>query len=292
LKNILPSPLVTIGIPLYNHKRYIEQCLQSLVNQTYKNIEIIIIDDGSPDDSYDIAKQFMSKQNKNKNFIIKTRKNQGMCNTLNEIAKQAQGKYISFIGSDDYWATNKIEEQVEFLENSPHLMLVHSNSIKVDDSNKEIGRLDYSSKKNNGYIFESIIYGKGGINTPSHLYKTEIFKQIGYYDPNFRFEDTDFWLRLTAKFEIGFINKFHTYYRCHGDNMSNSDNMLKFYYEELIKIYIKNIEDPTLRQFAVSKMLRKSYSRALRTVKLKLFFIYLIRYVKCKYFNKCEKENN
>ena len=281
---------MTIGIPLYNHEKYIEQCLESIVNQTYKNIEIIIIDDGSLDNSYKVAKQFMSEQNKNTNFIIKTRENQGMCNTLNEIAKQAKGKYISFIGSDDYWTINKIEEQVAFLENNPHVILVHSNSIKVNESNKEIGTLDYSKKKNSGYIFDSIIYGEGGINTPSHLYKTEVYKKIGYYDPSFKFEDTDFWLRLTEIFKIGFINKFHTYYRWHGNNMSSSDNMLKFYYEELIEIYIKNVKDTTLRKFAVSKMLRKSYSRALRTMKLKLFLTYLIRYLKCKYLNKCEKD--
>ena len=232
---------MTIGVALYNHENYIEKCLESLINQTYINIEIIVIDDGSKDNSYTVAKQFLEKYSLNKNFYIQTRENRGMCNTLNEIAKKAKGKYISFIGSDDYWKLNKIYEQVDFLEENQDISLVHSNSIKIDNNNNNIGTIDLSQKENYGNLFKAIIYGTGGINTPSHLYRTSIYKEIGYYDPAYKFEDTDFWLRLTEHHKVGYINTYHTYYRWHGKNLSNSDNMLKFYYEELIKIYSKNI---------------------------------------------------
>ena len=119
-----------------------------------------------------------------------------MCNTLNEIAQQASGQYISFIGSDDYWMTNKTSEQVEFLEQHLDCVLVHSNSIKVDADNNELKPIDYSNKINSGNVYEALIKRTGGINTPSHLYRTSIYDEIGYYDPQFRFEDTDFWLRL------------------------------------------------------------------------------------------------
>lgn len=275
--------LVSIGIALYNHEKYIVKCLESIVNQSYKNIELIVIDDGSSDNSYYIAKNYLDNQSFNINFKIITRSNKGMCNTLNEIAKQAKGKYISFIGSDDYWMLNKIEEQVEFLENYPEFVLVHSNSIKVDENDNEIGVLDYSSKINSGKLFDSIVLGKGGINTPSHLYKTEIYKKIGYYDSSLKFEDTDFWLRLTKLYSVGFINKFHTYYRWHSNNLSNSDNMLKFYNEELVKIYTKNVDDISLKNFVILKMYRKSFLRALRTFKIKYFFKYLFKYITFKY---------
>lgn len=281
------NALVTVGIALYNHQNYIEKCINSILTQTYKNIEIIIINDGSSDNSFDVVKNIVEKQKYNKNIILKSRENKGMCNTLNEIAHQANGKYISFIGSDDYWKSNKIEDQVKFLEKNSDLALVHSNSIKVNEFDDEIGKLDFSKKKNSGMIYKSIIYGEGGINTPSHLYRTRIFKEIGYYDPTFKFEDTDFWLRLTSRYKIGFINEYHTYYRWHGDNLSTSQNMLKFYYEELLKIYKKNIIEPELRKYAICKILRKSYTRSLRSLKLKYFFHYLIRYLKCKYLNKC-----
>lgn len=278
--------LVTVGVALYNHEKYIVKCLESIVKQSYRNIELIIIDDGSPDNSFTIAKDYLESQVFNKNYKIITRPNKGMCNTLNEIAKLSNGKYISFIGSDDFWFLNKIEEQVEYLENNPDIILVHSNSIKVDSSNNETGFLDYSSKINNGNIYESIIYGKGGINTPSHLYRTSIYEEIGYYDNTLKFEDTDFWLRLTKKFNIGYINKNHSYYRWHGENLSNSKNILKFYNEELIKIFKKNIDDKKLQKKIILIMYRKSFLRAFRTFQIRYFFNYLSKYIKLKYLNK------
>lgn len=276
-------PMVTVGVPLYNHEKYIVKCLQSIVKQSYKNIELIVIDDDSPDNSYEVAKNYLENQNYN-NYSIKTRPNKGLCNTLNEIAKQAKGKYISIIASDDFWMLNKIEEQVAFLENYPDIALVHSNSIKVDDQDNEIGYVDYSSKENSGNLYESIIHGKGGINTPSHLYRTDVYEKIGYYDPSFRFEDTDFWLRLTKVFKVGYINTNHTYYRWHGENLSDSNTSFNFFNDEIVKIFKKNIDDEELKKTAVLKMYRKSCFKAFRTFQIGNFSRYIYKYLKTKYF--------
>lgn len=275
--------IVTIGVALYNHEKYIVKCLESIVKQTYKNIELIVIDDGSPDNSFQVAKDYLESQDFNKNYKIYTRPNKGMCNTLNEIAQQANGKYISFVGSDDYWFLNKIEEQVMFLENNTQYALVHSNSQIIDGEGKNRDILDYSRKKNTGFLFDSILEGKGGINTPSHLYKTEVYEKIGYYDSTLKFEDTDFWLRLTKDHEVGYINKIHTYYRWHENNFSGTKNLYKFYYEELVKIYIKNIDDLSKRNKAISKIYRKAFQRAFRSGKLNYFFKYLAKYIKVKF---------
>ncbi len=85
-------------------------------------------------------RRFLEMQ-QNITFTLKTRKNIGMCNTLNEIAQNTKSKYISFIGSDDYWKENKIADQVAFLEEHENLILVHSNSIKVDSQGNEIKKM-------------------------------------------------------------------------------------------------------------------------------------------------------
>lgn len=277
------TKLVTVGVALYNHEKYIIECLESIVKQSYTNIELIVINDGSSDNSFEVAKNYLDNQNYNKNYKIITRSNKGMCNTLNEIAEQAKGKYISFIGSDDYWMLNKIEDQVNYLENNPDIILVHSNSIKVDENCKEIGLLDYSSKKNSGDMFESLILGSGGINTPSHLYKTEIYSKIGFYDSSFKFEDIDFWLRLTKEYRIGYIDKIHTFYRWHGENLSDDKNKLKFYNDEIVKIFNKNIENESLKKKAILRIYRKSYLLALRTLEFRYLIKYLYKYLKNKY---------
>jgi len=275
--------LVTVGVALYNHEKYIVKCLESIVKQTYTNIELIVIDDGSSDRSYEVAKAYLYTQEYNKNFTIITRENRGMCKTLNEIAHLAKGKYISFIGSDDYWYLNKIEQQVDFLDKHPDIILVHSNSTHVDENDKIVKKTDFSKLTNSGNVYKALIYGTGGINTPSHLYRTSIYKEIGYYDESFRFEDTDFWLRLAKNHLVGFIDKELAYCRRHGKNLSDNKNRLKFYNEELIKIYKKNIDDLELLKYVVCKILRKSYKRALRTLRFGYFFRFLSRYLKCKY---------
>lgn len=276
------NTLVTVGVALYNHNKYIVKCLESIVKQTYKNIELIVIDDGSPDNSYQVAKEYLESQNFNKNFKIISRPNKGMCNTLNEIISMASGDYFSFVGSDDCWYLEKIQLQVEFLDKNLDVDLVHSNSTYIDENDNITGNEDFSNRVNSGNLYEAMIYGKGGINTPSYLLRKKVFDEIGMFDPNFKFEDTDFFLRLTKRYNVGYINKELSFHRRHGKNLSDSSNMLKFYYDELIKIYKKDIEEEDLFDYAVSRVLRKSYKRALRTFKLNYFFYNLYRYINFK----------
>ncbi len=279
--------LVTVGVALYNHEKYIAECLASIVSQSYRPVELIVIDDGSPDGSYEAAKAYLESQTRLENYTLKTRPNRGMCRTLNEIAEMAQGEYIAFIGSDDYWAPEKLEAQVAFLEAHPEHALVHSNSYRVDGEGNRIEAVDFGAKINSGMIFEAIVRGTGGINTASHLYRTSVYDTIGYYDPDFRFEDTDFWLRLTRNFSVGFIDACHSYYRWHGENLSDGKNKLRFYNEELIRIFRKNIDDPKLRRYAVAKMYRKSLLLALRTGAFGAFVRNLGRYLGCRYLGRC-----
>lgn len=280
-----PPPLVTIGVALYNHERYIETCLQSLLGQTYPNLQIIVIDDGSPDRSYAVARRYLEQQGNPPHCTLFTRANRGMCNTLNEIARLAKGTYISFIGSDDYWMPGKIADQVAYLEAHPEITLVHSNSIKVNADGEPIKNMDYTNKINSGNVFKALVQRTGGINTPSHLFRTRVFNEIGYYDPSFRFEDTDFWLRLTKNHQVGFINAYHTYYRWHGGNLSSRRNALLFYHDELIRIYRKNIEDPNLRKQAIRRIHRKSFSKSLNAGRLGDAFSFLLKFIN----PECEK---
>ena len=106
MQTLPTKPLVSIGIALYNHEYYIKECIDSILNQTYDNIEIIVIDDGSKDASYQSALHAFETNPIKRPYILKTRPNKGMCNTLNEIITLAKGEYISFVGSDDFCQVN------------------------------------------------------------------------------------------------------------------------------------------------------------------------------------------
>jgi alpha-1,3-rhamnosyltransferase len=282
----MSNTLVTVGIALYNHEKYIKECLESIINQTYDNLEIIVIDDGSKDSSYNIAKEVLESQTRRK-YILKTRPNIGMCNTLNEIIELASGEYISFIGSDDFWHKDKIKKQAKYLDEHPDIALVHCNSYLVDGDSKVYGEFDCSSSKTEGDLFHGLIMGSAVINTPGNFYRTSVYEKIGKYDPQFRWEDDDFWQRLTKIYKVGFINEFLTYYRRHGENLSKDDNVLEFINDEVIRIYHKNIDDPDLLKKAVAKMYRKSLLRALRKAKMSYILKYLPKYIGCRYLGKC-----
>lgn len=271
-------PLVTVGVAVYNHEHYIEQCVESILDQDYDNIEVIIIDDGSSDRSVDVIQACLGRHQSPAHVQLSTRPNKGMCNTLNEIAHSSQGKYISYIGSDDYWLSSKITDQVAYLEAHSECALVHSNSSRVDSAGEYLKDMDYSERDNSGYLYEALIKRTGGINTPSHLYRTSVFDDIGYYDPQFRFEDTDLWLRLTKDHEVGYINKTHTCYRWHGNNLSSQDNKLKFYFDELIAIYEKNIDEPELRQYAIRRVCRKAIAKSLKAIDIHSAKKYVAKY--------------
>ncbi len=275
------KPLVTVGIPLYNHENYIRQCVESVLDQSYKNIQVIVIDDGSSDSSFAVLQE-LATERCDERLEISSRENRGMCNTLNEIAVAARGKYISMLGSDDYWMPNKIADQVEYLECRPEYVLVHSGSIKVDSEGREIKKLDYSKKENTGWLFEAMIYRRGGINTPSHLYRTSVYEKIGYYDPQFTFEDADFWLRLTKDFDVGYIDKDHTFYRWHGQNLSSRKYQLRHYNLQLERIYKKNITEPEHLSYILGRLYRKSVVRSIAALDLQSLKYYMRAYVRLR----------
>jgi glycosyltransferase involved in cell wall biosynthesis len=280
------TPLTTVGIALYNHEHYIKECIDSILAQTYDNIQIIVIDDGSKDQSYAVAKTVLESQTVRPYQII-TRPNRGMCNTLNEIISLAKGEYISFIGSDDFWHPERIAKQVAYMGSHPEIALVHTDSYIVDGESKITSYFSCKGRKNEGNLYEALIMGDGLINTPAHLYRTSVYDKIGVYDSKFRWEDTDFWLRLSKNFEVGYIPEALNYYRRHGENLSSEDNALKFVNEEIIRIYKKNIDDPALLKKGLGKIYRKSYLKAFRKLKFGYFIKYFSRYLRCR-FGVCQ----
>ena len=279
------QPLVTVGVALYNYEDYIVQCLESIVKQDYSNIELIVIDDGSTDNSYQVAKDYLDNQTHLTNVQIISRPNRGMCSTHNDVIDISKGEFTSFCGADDYWKLDKISDHANFLMNNPDISLVHSNSVVVDGNGKEGKESDFAKKINSGIIHEDFIYRRGGIHSASTMLRSKVYDEIGNYDTDFRWEDTDFFLRLTKKHKIGFVNKVHTYYRKHGSNMSDNKNRLTFLSQELLRIYEKNIDNPKHKKYLVLRVYKKATEAALKTMDLKNFFLYLGKYWRLKLFN-------
>lgn len=186
------NKLVSIIVPVFNVEKYIEKCLKSLIDQTYKNIEVIIIDDGSTDSSGIICDKY-SKNDKRIKVIHK--KNEGVSTARNEGMKQAKGDYIFFIDSDDYLDFDVIDKMVEELENADIIKISH----KLIKDNKEIRRiLNVGIFSKEEYI-EKVLTGNIGGHSWGYLLSRDIVNEV-YFDKNTScMEDTLFIVNCILK---------------------------------------------------------------------------------------------
>lgn len=204
------NPLVSVIVPSYNHEKYITQCIESIINQTYTNFELIVIDDGSKDRSPEILKRLQEKYN----FTLITQENIGLSATLNKALKEyVKGKYVSICASDDYWVLNKLELQVNYMEQHPNVPMCYGKSHYVIENSDPINEYDCSNDNLfGGDLFEDIFLFK--LHPPvNYLHKTTIFNEIGYYDKDIYAEDYYMNLKIAKKYKIGYIEEYLSYYR-------------------------------------------------------------------------------
>jgi len=211
------KPLVSIVVPSYNHAKYIKETILSLVHQTYQNIELIIIDDGSKDNSVEILKGLQ----KEFDFQLILRENRGLIATLNEGLALANGKYFCVVASDDIFMLNKIEIQVAFMEQNPEYALCFGKMKIIDENSKYVK--DFKVKKiKSGFMFYNIFAKKFIITAPTVMLQKNILQDIGGYSQEFYIEDFPLWLKLSLKYPFGYINEYLVSYRIHGKNMSSN----------------------------------------------------------------------
>lgn len=239
------KPLVTVVTPCYNHENYIIESLESVKNQTYTNIQHIIIDDCSTDNSVKVIENWI-KENDYDCTFIKHEVNQGICKTLNESIKLAKGKYWAGCTSDDAYLPYKIEKQIEKIEKSNEdVACVYTDSLKIDSSSNIIeGTFLKDIFKDieipTGNIFSRLIY-KNFIPGMTVLIKMSVFEDLGMYDENLIYEDFDFYLRVAEKYKWEYIDIPTTKYRLHETNyhktftIDSLEDKFTIYYKYLNK---------------------------------------------------------
>lgn len=196
----MENPLVSVIIPTNNRKEYIVKAINSVLSQTFKALEIIIIDDGSTDGSDKVISEFI--RNSPDIIAIKNEINLGIVVSLNKGIRAARGKYIARLDDDDVWCDNKkIEKQVDFLEKNPEYCLVGGGVIKIDKNGKEIVR--YLLPEEDEDIRKKILINNVFAHT-AVIFRKDIFQKVGGYDEQFIFiEDWDLWLKM------GKVSKFY-----------------------------------------------------------------------------------
>lgn len=212
------QPLVSVIVPCYNHERFIQQTVESVLKQTYKSVELIVIDDGSRDQSASILAELSEKHG----FKFLRQENMGIHKTLNRLLELSQGKYISILGSDDLLVPDKIDVQVKYMEEHPEISATFGNMLQISAEGDPLPWYYQRFTKHREYCFEDILSMSAQyLYAPTAMYRKAVFDELGGYDERFLIEDMYMHLKMTNnKMRIVVLPDLMAYYRVHGGNMS------------------------------------------------------------------------
>jgi len=224
------TPLVSIFVSCYNHEQYIEDCILSIIQQDYDNIELIVIDDGSSDNSVNIIQRLQQEHL----FYFEAQTNIGLTKTLNKMLTIAKGKYIAPIGSDDILLPHKTAIQVNYLEKRPDIAVVGGNILCIDEQGKF-----KTKQRHKGYRevdFKTIFRQPKLIPAaPSVMIRASVLKEINGYNTECQLEDLYLWLKITqAGYPIAVLAEVVAHYREHP---SNTYKDYRFMTESLLQTY-------------------------------------------------------
>ncbi|MBS3903240.1 MAG: glycosyltransferase [Anaplasmataceae bacterium] len=231
------KPLVSVIMPAYNHEKFVGEAIESVLNQTLSDLELIVIDDGSTDDTVNVIKKF-----KDSRIKFYSQENRGSAATLNRGIKMAQGGYIAIINSDDVFAPERLETLLAYAENSGYRFVV--TLLKVIDERSNI----LSEASQNSYVrwfipwYESLVdyynqcgqpatallNGNFAITSSNFFFSASIINDIGLFTPYRYVLDYDFIFRASRNDPRSFslCNQELLFYRIHGNNTITQNELL------------------------------------------------------------------
>ncbi|WP_372390706.1 glycosyltransferase family 2 protein [Xanthomonas sp. NCPPB 3582] len=222
-------PLVSVLVPAFNHARFVGRCLDSVLEDPYPEKEIVIIDDGSVDETGEVVAQWIAAHGSTVPVQFVRRDNRGVAATLNELALRARGSFLRVVASDDYLIPGGLEVQVSFLLENAVKSAVIGDACVVDQD----GKLLYSSAmsglhgaRKSAYLSElgirRMIITRWAISGAVIMLRASAFDARTAWDERLRIEDWDFFLRLVARDGLGFVDSTVCAYRLHGGNASKT----------------------------------------------------------------------
>lgn len=224
----MSNPLVTVLTPCYNGEKYLDKYFESILNQDYDNIQLILVNDGSTDKTVDIVESYREKLEKElTDFVFITQENQGQASACKNALPLVKGKYLIWPDVDDILTDNAISYKVDFLQSNPQYGYCRANAQCIDENGNK-GTIFVRHNMDKHYLFEDFITqndinGWAGV----HMMDFDLFKEV---NPNLDFyvgrggQNWQFLLPIAYKNKCGFINEIQYYYLIHTDSHSHSNN--------------------------------------------------------------------
>lgn len=232
----MKSPVVSVVIPVFNSQSFIRETILSVAHQTLDDIELIIINDGSTDETCRVVIDTLEELQDNRISFI-SRENRGVSRTLNEGLRISHGEYFSYVGADDIWDERKLEIQVAELERTG-LDAAFSDSWVINENGELMSRYGSQYPYRGGNIYLDIVWGKFQPPSTTVLFRRSFLEALGGFNEGHIAEDRDLWIRIARDHEIAYIDEPLGYYRIH---QTNSSSNLEHTYQ-----YSRQVLDSTL----------------------------------------------
>lgn len=214
-------PKVSVVLATYNRRHLLPDTVLSVLNQTFKDFEFIIIDDGSTDDTKSLIEGYQDPRIR---FIYT--QNQGRSKARNYALSLVKGEYIAFIDSDDLFLPTKLQKQVEFLDSNPDFGMIYTACDVIDDVGKKIPVV-YEANVSGDIYYDVAFYLPVTVCLPTVIVRKSVLDKAGHFDETMvRFEDTDIWRRVSKITKIKAFPEILTTIRTHSDNQMEDPDIL------------------------------------------------------------------
>jgi len=240
--------LISVLVPAYNHEKYVEKTLSSILEDNYPNKELVIINDGSTDSTAQIIEDWVNLHKKEIQIKFQSRRNGGVTKTLNDLIDLSNGEYILFIHSDDYLLPGGIMKRYNYLQNHQKYLAVFADCIVIDKENNKMHNSGLSdlyfakkSKYTNPQGLKKEIITNWSVPGGTIMVKKEAYKQFRYNE-EFIIEDLDFYLYFASRNLIGFLDEKVSAYRVHGENTCMKDENWNRVQKDIINSYKRNLK--------------------------------------------------
>lgn len=219
----MSSPLVSVLMPVYNAQRYVAQAIESILQQTFTEFELIILDDGSTDRSLQILQRYAARDPR---IRLISRENCGIAATRNQLIAEASAELIAVMDADDVALPQRLARQVNFLQQHPQIICLGSSYELIDARGRQITTLAVPLQ--HAEIERQALAGHASVFQPCAMMRRTAVMQIGGYDTSLKLaSDLDLWLRLSEIGELANLAESLVQYRLHAESVSETDCMFQ-----------------------------------------------------------------
>jgi len=213
----MSSPVVSILMPVFNGAAFVGQAIESAIAQTYPDFELIIVNDGSTDNSAEVIRPYLADPR----IRYLEQPNGGVAAARNSAFRVAKGLYIGFLDQDDVWLPEKLALQIAYLKMSPQCAMVHARQGYIDDKGRRVESEFINVEPVEGQCFRAL-FDKNRIAVLTVLARRSVIEEVGGFNAHSSGgDDYELWLRIAWNYSIGFLDQVVAHYRVHSNNVSH-----------------------------------------------------------------------